>query len=55
MWDRVTGKRHSDIALPNESGQTDSRFSDPNEILKSLTDNPALQALKQYGLAASKK
>lgn len=55
LWDSITGKRHGDINLPNDSGKVDARLSDPAEQVKSLTSNSALQALKNFGLAASDK
>jgi hypothetical protein len=54
LWEKMRGKRTSDINLPNESGQTDSRFNDPAEIIKGIENNPALRALRAYGEAANK-
>lgn len=55
LWEKLRGKRTSDINLPNESGQTDARINDPAEIIKGIQNNPALKALRAYGEAASKK
>lgn len=52
LWDKLTGYRHADIALPNQSGSSDPRLTDPAELIKSLANNSSLQALKQFGLSA---
>jgi hypothetical protein len=55
FFERLRGKRTSDINLPNESGQIDSRLSDPAEIIKGIENNPALKALRAYGAEALKQ
>lgn len=55
LWEKLRGKRTSDINLPNESGQVDARLNDPAEIIKGIENNPALRALRAYGEAANKQ
>ncbi len=54
LYDQLTGKRHGDINLPSQ-GKIDPRLSDPAEKVKSLANNSALQALKNYGLSAAEQ
>jgi hypothetical protein len=55
LWEKIRGKRTSDIQLANESGQTDSRFNDPSELIKGIQNNPALKALRAYGARTQEK
>lgn len=54
LWEQFTGKRNRDINLPSE-GKLDSRLNTSGDKVKAITNNSALQALKNYGLAAAKK
>ena len=55
LYEKVRGKRTSNIELPNESGRTDSRLNDPSELVKGIENNPALKALRAYGEKAYQK
>ncbi len=52
FYEKLRGKRTSDIQLPNESGQEDSRLNDPANIIKGIENNSALKALRAYGQSA---
>lgn len=55
LYDSMRGKRTTDIMLPNESGQVDSRLSDPAFMIQDIANNPALRALRDYGQAAAQQ